>query len=401
MLTRHAWKVVVSIAFTADVWATGDHFPDNHLRFKEMFTRALESMAVGNPIEASTILAALLLEKQTERIWLEYGRSLFLSDKLEEAEKVFNYIIFRYPMLPDSVARNVKTFQSKIDRSQFKITPEFSVGYDGNPYNLTDARTVYLFGGTPFKYSVDPSQDKGRAYQDVGIKLNGRLINRMKWQSRTSLKDYSNKSLDRKINLLDLTFEQFSSDNLRIYPALSFHRIDDQMGSSRWNIHRMLSAQIRPFSPQSGGINFYKSRSYYDDDGRHDSSLLGLGAMFSSQHYRGSYALRLDRQKNRSSKESESYSDQRIQAGYQSNVGSASLGAEVGWSYKNFEGDQPPFYSKRSDREKIVKIIGKFPSIPIFNRPMTIEVERNSRSSTINYYSSVQIQISLIYNFEN
>lgn len=374
--------------------ASDGPLPHNHYRFNEMFTRGLNAMEKGKPIEASRSLAQLLLEEQTERIWLEYGRALFLSDRTSEADKVFSHILAKYPNLPAPVARNVAVFQAKIRKQKFNISPQFSAGYDDNPYNITDARTVYLFGGLPFRYSVDPEQEKSSAYQEFGLKAEGRLSDNLKWQARTLVKDYPNKPLDRKTNALTLTNHLVSTDNVRLSPSLSIQRIDDHLGSSRWAIQRVFSTQFRPYARLSGAIDGYKLRTFYDDSGRYDSSLTGAGVFFSRQNSVGSHAIRFDHQKNRSLKDSESYDNKRIQLGYKKLFTSWQIGLETGWSYKQFDGDQAPFYVDRNDREWSAGLSGTFSILPTMDHRLTVKVEKIMRTSSINYFSSDQTILS-------
>jgi hypothetical protein len=399
VLNRLVLGISSFFALISHLSASDSPLPHQHYRFNEMFTRGLEAMEAGNPIEASTRLAHLLLEEQTERIWLEYGRALFLSDKPYEADKVFSHILAKYPNLPAPVAQNVATFQEKIKNQKFNISPEFSLGYDDNPYNITDARTVYLFGGLPFRYSVDPDQNRGRPYQELGLRADGRFSDYLKWQARSSSKDYPNKPLDRKTNALTFTNHLLSTDDVRLSPSLSIQRIDDHLGSSRWSIQRVIATQIRPYARQSAVLDVYKSRTFYDGVGRYDSSLTGYGTSMMSRNMDGTYAMRIDHQKNRSLKDSESYEDIRAQLAYQTSFVLGQIGFESGWSYKKFEGDQAPFYVDRADRERSLSLSVVLPPSNFIVHPISIEFGKIRRASTINYYSSDQTMVSLGFDF--
>jgi hypothetical protein len=121
--------------------------------FQKRFEQGVALMGVS-PTAAISIFDDLYKETGAVRVQLELARSLYLSNRLEEAKAQFIDILNKPESIPITVRDKVEWYVSEIQKRQsFKFT--ISAFQDSNPGYVTSARTVSIMGQT---LSYQPSQ---------------------------------------------------------------------------------------------------------------------------------------------------------------------------------------------------------------------------------------------------
>ena len=356
---------------------------------------ALELTESGKPNDSANVLNNLLQNIQTQRIWLEYGRALFLAGRYKEASDVFGYFLSRYPDAPNRVIRNVDSFISEMEKRRFLISPIYDLGYDDNPYQISETDKVFLFGNIPYEYEPDEDKKKGRSFAVGGLRSSGSNLTGTSWGLSVKLKDYPSSALDQQFYSSRLKHTFYGSDLLQPSVGLKVERSENHFGSSHWSVEQFVGIAALPFTRFSSAVSAYKTNTYFDAASKHSGKLSGIEFRQNLPLSSAIFSLELKHEKNRSPWLSDAYTNQNMMIDWINPLGLSNSSLSFGYGQRKYLGDQAPFYKVREDLSSILSVSKTLAMRTLIDNPIQLRITKTSRNSTISLFDTTQIQVQV------
>jgi hypothetical protein len=125
--------------------------------FQQRFETGAERLFSGQYLAAAATFEQLYEDTQSDRVKLEWARSLYLAGEYERATFLFREVIENDP--PLVVSNRVSALIRDMELQRLKIDVTLGLATDTNPRTITAAQSLNIFG---YDFSYDPGIDRGR-----------------------------------------------------------------------------------------------------------------------------------------------------------------------------------------------------------------------------------------------
>lgn len=157
------FPLLITNGFAADLDAGRES--DYQARFEEGAGYFLS----GNYLSAAYVFEKLYADTQSQRVKLEWARTLFYLGQSEQAEALFKEVLATNPPLP--VREKINTFLEDIAISKGKFDYVFGMVRDTNPRAIPTNRTINIFGmSLNYTPQFDTSPQYGMSYRFMASK---------------------------------------------------------------------------------------------------------------------------------------------------------------------------------------------------------------------------------------
>lgn len=188
--------------------------------FQARFEEGAGYLMSGNYLSAAYVFEKLYADTQSQRVKLEWARTLFYLGQKEQAEVLFKEVLVTNPPLP--VREKINTFLEDIAISRGKFDYVFGIVRDTNPRAIPIDKTVNILG-VPLIYTpqFDTSPQYGLSYR---LMVSKSLDNQNKMVGSVSM--YG-------IRFGSTSFDRNSVEAKLAYRLNEFPRIQTQLGIER------------------------------------------------------------------------------------------------------------------------------------------------------------------------
>lgn len=340
----------------------------------------------GNYLSAAHVFEQLYADSQSQRVKLEWARTLFFLGRKEQAETLFREVLATSPPLP--VREKINAFLEDIAISKGRLDYMFGVVRDTNPRAIPTNRTFNIFG-VPLTYTpqFDTSPQYGLSYRLMASKS---LDNRNKMVG--------------SVGMHGIKFGSTSFDRNSIEAALAYRLNETPRVQARLGVERMHYAGDHLYDYPSVSI----SNSLENASGDYWANEIKAGRLTypvysyldgTLSSYTTSVAKSLSPQANagvefyfdRSNAAESAYAYKTSLISLFSNLYQATSGLKaqvrVSSSSKKYDSADPFFGKVRSDKRNMIMLTLSKSDFNIFGLTPIAELGYEKTNSTLSFYS--------------